>query len=488
MMAEIAEQSGASEAIYWRRLVAQLEPNVPANFIALANTALRFNEVASAEYALNQVNEAGRQSPAYHEAAARLGSVRRQPKDAESHIAEAARLDPTNETYQFQLACFRLSSTVPETRKQAMAAIEKVVANDTLRRPALRALMQAAAAEGDALGALGYAERLRNGPGATFEDRMLHLDILRQLGRREFWWGLSQVLADQPINPDRITSVMTWLNNNALANVALMFAERVPREVRTKVPVVIALAESYGKLGDWAGMKPVLKYSEWGDLEYERQALFARVARGEGDQVSSRTYWNNAVSLSGERPESLNVLLGFTTSWKWPNEYNGLLWVAARGKSNPGWALAALLRKYSAEEKTRELMNVFVRMLELDPKNATLKNNVAYSEMLLNINLQRAAALAAEAHAAEPENASFAATYAYGLHLLGKTKDAIKVIEPIEDKKAQEPAFALAWAVLLAASGNAAEARTFLDLAMSGHLLPEEQKLASITRQKLARP
>jgi hypothetical protein len=486
MMAEVAEAANVKEVVYWRRSLAELQPTAE-NHLAWANAALKVRDANSAEQAMSKIDEEAQKTADYHDAAARLALLKRRNTEVEAHVAEAAKLDPQNEQYQLELAAIRLGSPLPEVRKQAVAAIEQLAASPKVRRTALRTLVQGAIAVGDARKAVALAGQLKDAPEALFEDRLFYLQLLRVARRVEFWWYLAQLQAAPIDDEANLAAVLTWLNNNGYTQVALDWGKRLPEEVRMRIPACLALAESYALLNDWKGLTPILKLGPWGELEFQREALWARMLREQGDDDGSKTHWNSAVTMAGERPQAVTALLRMTAAWKWTDEYVSLLWTIAKGSTDPRPSLEMLLRQYSARDQTKEMLNVFTRLLELDPKDPAFKNNTAYASLLLgdrNAGGRDPVVLAKEAYEADPTNSGFAATYAYGLHLKGRTAEGLKVLRGLGEKDLETPSTALSYGILLAANG-APEAKKYLDLAEAGHLLPQEKALAAKARAKL---
>ena len=248
---------------------------------------------------------------------------------------------------------------------------------------------------------------------------------------------------------------------------------------------------------NWDSLKPdaaetqvsvplFLGAKKWGDLEFQREALTARVARAEDDTPGASSHWSAAVQLAGDRRESLTALARFATAWGWDDEFINLLWVVANGRTQQSGALQQLLRKYTAEGKTRDLLRVFSRMLEIDGQNLTTKNNVAYALLLLNLETERANVLAYEVRNSDPTNAQFAATYALSLYAKDKFDGALKVLQQLDEKERRNPTTALSYGVILAAKGMKDEAAEYLDIAEKSNLLPEERTLAEKARAKLA--
>ena len=488
MMAEMAEALNQKEAVTWRKSVAELEPGVTGNYIAWAEAAIRFRDVESAKEAFSKIDAAGKNTSPFHDMAARFAVLTGQTSEVYAHVAAAAQLDPGNETYQLQNAAVQLGSPVPAVRQAAIATVEKLAESPKVRRNALRMLIQSHLMRGDGASSLKFAHQLMSGPGGTFDDRMLYLKLLGQLRRPEFWWFLAQMHSALPEKDEDVVTLLSWMNNNRLPQLTLAWTDEMPNERTERMPVCVAVAEAHTLLGNWGRLKTMLKFQQWGELEFQREALIARVNREDGNDAGSNKHWEAALTLARENPEHLSALARFASAWKWDEQYTNVLWVAARGRNalTAKPALLQLQRKYAAEQNTRELLSVFNRMLEIEPgDNWSMKNNVAYSLMLMNLEPGRAQTLAKAVHDADPANTEFAATYAMALHLKGKTDQALKILQQFNEKDLRIPATALCYAMVLAASGKDAEARKYLDIAEAGTLLPQEKNLALRTREKL---
>jgi Flp pilus assembly protein TadD len=114
------------------------------------------------------------------------------------------------------------------------------------------------------------------------------------------------------------------------------------------------------------------------------------------------------------------------------------------------------------------------------PDTAADKNNLAATALLLKIDVPTARQWAAEDYARNPGDPYAASTYAFALHLQGRDKQGLAVLEKLPPAELAQPSVALYYGVLLAAAGNADQAMPWLQNAQTkGHLLPEEQELLS---------
>lgn len=485
IMADLADLAGSSQAVFWHRAVAELEPGVPAHYLKWAEAGLQSNNLPMVEQALAGIPEAARSTAAYHEIAGRLAQVTGKPADAESHFAEAAKLEPANEKYRFGLVTARLGSPDPATRDQARAVIEEFRNRPDLRQRAHYVLIQDHFSRSEWKEGFLLAADLQAIPNAPFEDRMLLLDLLRKFNRPELHSYLMDVQTVAARNPEHAAALVAWMNRNTMALIAADWAKSLPAEIRAHNPVPSAIAESYANLRDWKKVRQIVEEGNWEYTDFMRLALLARALREEGDPLASRNAWNAAVKGAGNRADSLDQLARFAKACGWQSESIDILWQIVRGKSNQQPALAALQVEYAEARNARGLLNVALRRLELTSGDAAAQSDVAALSMLLNVNMDRAQTLARTAFTAQPATPAVAATYAYALHLMGKTEEGLKVMRSLDPALLQKPEFAANYGILLAEAGPHDEAARYLDLAKTGRLLPEEQELIVKAKARL---
>jgi hypothetical protein len=273
------------------------------------------------------------------------------------------------------------------------------------------------------------------------------------------------------------------------------------------MPVPIALAQSYAKIGDWVGIKPFIfgpsgeaaesttepKSEEgaqtavlWGDREFLRLAFIAAVQRSQGDLKQSKVQWNAAVKAASDRPFAVATLARYAVAWGWDAESSEMLWKVGQGTSDQMWALKLLYEKYQTAQSAVNLLQVATRIHEVEPANRDMANNVAFLSMLLETNVPEALKIAAELHKAEPQHPDYLSTYSFSLHQQGQTQAAVDLMKTLGPEKLKEPGIAAYYALFLAASGATQEAATYFEFAKDAKLLPEEKKLLARVRGQAA--
>jgi tetratricopeptide (TPR) repeat protein len=195
--------------------------------------------------------------------------------------------------------------------------------------------------------------------------------------------------------------------------------------------------------------------------------------------MASEADWRTAVRLAGDRLGPLTALLNMATSWALDQAREDLLWQIGQRFPSEHWALKELERRYTAGGNTYGLNKVYGTMASYAPTNFAAQNNLAATSFLLKLNLPRAHELAKEVFSQHPDQAVVVSTYAFSLHLRGRTKEGLALLEQLKPKALETPAVALYYGLLLSATGETNKAGKYLDIARKSDLLPEEKALAA---------
>ena len=81
-----------------------------------------------------------------------------------------------------------------------------------------------------------------------------------------------------------------------------------------------------------------------------------------------------------------------------------------------------------------------------------------------------------------------ASTYAYSLHLQGRTQEGLKLLEKLPGDKLRLPGVATYYGVMLTAAGQPAKAKTYLEIAGRSNLLQEEKTLVAVAQNAPSSP
>ena len=396
----------------------------------------------------------------------------------EDEWSEAIRLAPQDSSYRLQLATLRLQSKKPERRKSGEEMLNELRADPTQRVPATRALIMNGAAQhigNDVM--LTMAQELQAYPEATFNDRILYLDILRQLRSPEFTKWLTSFEQDADSDPVKLTALISWMATNGQSLVAIDFVRSLPPEALAKWPVPIAVAEAYATLRDWAALETWVTNKDWGQSDFMRHAYLALALRNQDKTEAADKEWAAAEKQAATQPMLLSTLTRATSEWRWKKEWLELLWSLTKYPETQFEALQNLYQNYSDDRDTSGLYRVLVRLAELMPEDEAIQNNLAQVCLLLNADMEHARKLAAEIYRKQGSNPAYAATYAFALYTKGDITGALKIMSQLSPAQLREPAVAAYYGIFLTAAGDSQNARDYLKLGSTAQLLPEEKKL-----------
>jgi predicted Zn-dependent protease len=248
--------------------------------------------------------------------------------------------------------------------------------------------------------------------------------------------------------------------------------------------VPLAEAEARTAQADWKQLREIVRDADWGDLEFLRFAIHARVlyeTDGQKRRSEFHLMWERAMTATRGNPDALVMLGRLVNGWGWKEEAAQVWWLAARSGPAQHAALKALYGLYSAEKNTRELYRVARRVYEMEPTSPVAKNNVAALALALGEDEPEAHRLAAENFRLAPTQPVIAATYAFSLHRQKRTGEAVAILKRLPPAALSDPSISACYGVLLAANGEAGAARPFLETAerQMAQLFPEEAAMVA---------
>jgi Flp pilus assembly protein TadD len=486
VVAQAGEISNDRSALDWRRKVLELAPHSVEKMLALANCAVQFNDIATAERMLRGVEENARNTAAFHAAAARLAEAKKQSAEAEANWLKAVELAPENKSYELQLGMALLRADDQAKHERGSQTLESLRADEKQRAAATRALIVDGAARHintDAV--MTMARELQTYPEATFNDRILYLDILRQLRAPGFTEYLTTVEKDAVSKPADLAVLIAWMKTSGMSLVAIDFVRSLTDETLSKWPVPLAVAEAYAKLRDWADLEAWVRNKDWGQFDFMRHAYLALALRSQDKTVAADKAWASAEKAAAAQPQFLSMLTRAAAEWRWQKEWLELLWALTKHPETQLEALQNLYEKYAEDGDTPGLYRVLVRLAEIQPDDGPAQNNLAQVSLLLKADVERAGKLATELYKKDTANPAYASTYAFALLSKGDTAGALKVMNALTEEQLHDPSLAAYYGIVLAAAGEKAKAREYLKRGAAAKLLPEERALLSTAGSKV---
>ena len=483
LMADLAELSHSPQSLVWRSRMAEIEPTIE-NRVAVASCALQYENppFPLATRTLHGLATTAGQNAAYHVACAELAVKLNQLAEAEAHFLQAGKLEPGNPAHRLNVAVLHLKSADPRLAGEARSVLEGFVSHPQYGLVALRSLATEALSRKDFTNAERFSNLAMSNTNSGFGDRVLRLTILQEAGSAEFTSYLAALKTSAGTNAAHIYELGGWMSGHGLPSEALAWLQALAPGVRATQPVRLLMADCYAIAKDWAGLEKWLRDQKWAERDFLRLAMLSRALRGMGDADSAGINWNRAVRVASEKPDLLAALIGVAQKWGWKPEVEGLLWQVSKQFPEERWALQSLERDYFESGSTRKLLEVYSAMNRGNPKDLTAKNNLAAVCMLLRTNLVQAHELVSDAYAKSPTNAAIVSTYAFSLHLRGRSPEGLALLGRLPETELQRPSLAAYYSFLLSVAGEADKARKYLALAQRAPLLPEEKALLGIPR------
>ncbi len=478
IIADMAEAAGAPQALEWRRRIAELTPT-PTNQLRLVAAALAFegSPWSLAQRTLREAEPAAGSIPLFHVLSADLALKRNQVEEAEAHFLEALRLEPTNRLHALNIAVLRLGSTNEAVFQKGWDALDRLAGDTNLAPQSLRSLVTASLSRTNAVAAEAYSKRLVLDPRCSLDDRLRNLSILKELHRPEFQADLAALKQTSLTNASILHGLSGWMLRNGLAADAFGWLTNLSPGMRKEQPARLALADCYAARGDWVGLEKWLENEKWQDYEFLRFAFLSRAAFEQGHDSRGDAQWRLAVHAAGSRIGPLRALVGLARTPIPAKAREDLLWRIVESFPSEQWAVRELEGVFVAAGDTRALRRLYSRLALLDSSDPMAKNNLAATSLLLQLDVARAHELARLNYDAQGTNPIVASTYAYSLHLQGRTGEGLAVFQKLGPEALNSPPVALYYGVLLAANGRAQEGKAYLAKASGVRLLPEEQAL-----------
>lgn len=485
VMADAADRVGAPEASFWRARTSELDPADSVAALNWAATALRCGDTAAADQALQRVKGEARRTHLYHQVAGGLALATTQHALAEAHFAMALKLQPSNHSDQINLFTLQLRSDNAANAAAARLGLDQLRLDPQVRVLALRALLSDALARLEMQTALKYARELNAAPESLFRDQLLCLGVLRRVGDPGFEAGLEGLKSRTLGHPGNLYDMVSWMNANGLSGAALDWLRSLPPLVRNRPAVAMAMAEATVLQKDWTGLRLQTAAQQWGPLDCLRIAYKSRASRELGG-ATANLEWKEAVRVAGDSPRQTDMLVKLADAWGWETEAMDALWAQAGAAPNPRLSLISLYRRYHKRNDTRGLREVTRRIVELDPTDLAALNNLASFSLLLDVDRVKAGEMARAVHAKNPLSAIAITTYGLSLHLQGKSAEAVRLMDALNEEVLREPSVAAYYGIFLAATGAHEKAAKYLELAAKAPLLPEEKRLVEKAARQVA--
>ena len=477
MMGDFAELSQSPNAVYWRNRLVEIQPGSWTNQLILARAAVASRDYRMAKKALDGVGEQGRKTPEFQKISGTFAVATGQYPEAEGFFQEALRLEPQNPQLRLNLAMIQVQRTDPQLAGRGRRELESLCTNAAVRADALRHLTLDAYRDTNYARAIPLAAELVREPNSLFSDQLLTLDLLRAARSPQFASTLVSVQQQKATNASQVYELARWMLAGTNPRDTLDWLHSVTPRIQTNLPVAMVVADGYLGTADWAGLQGWAATQFWGDLDYLRLAYLARALREQGLATTAKAEWSKAFKATAARLDRLVVLQRVTTAWDWKAELEEVLWTIVNKFPAEKPALVMLSNVLIEGGKTVSLLTLYAQEAKADPNDLAAKNNLASIALLLDKPEHHPHELAREVYEKAKDNAAFASTYAYSLHVQKKTTEGLHVLQQLKPGTLERPDIAGYYGLMLSASGDQTTGRRYLEMAIASRLLPEEVEL-----------
>lgn len=491
ILADATEKQNLEETVSWRAQIARLQPDNIDSQLNLASAALRFSQIDLARKTLQRVQKAARDQATYHVIAGWLARAEGNIAEQEEQFAAAAKQEPNNDLYQYNLAALQIRSDDPAKAAQARASLERLSQLAPFRTGALRLLLTDAVDRSDLPAADKLAQDLQMSPQVAFSDYLLCLNFYRKLDEKKFNALLEKVKPVAARDPVNLATLMDWMNENGLAAEVLKWMDKLPAEATDKPPASIAIAEAFADLKNWSRLRRWTRADSWENMEYLRlayQAYSARQSRQSAAAADAEfdSLWRAARDAAYHQPDRELRLARLATKWNLQIESEELWSHLSTDPSIRREALEALAYLYRSNNNLSKLYAVLQRLHETSPNEAAITANLARLGMNIDQNTRQAQELAREAYEHAPNDVNCAVTYAFSLYAIGRTNEGLEVIKKIPPESLREPHAAAYVAVLLLDDNQVDAAKEYVQIAKRGPVYVEEKRLLDDELAKIA--
>jgi len=486
LAADIAKARNSPDAIYYLDHLAKARKSLDLN-LEVIRLALHFGYLRYALDSIGDVGAAGRDSPEFHSLAAETYRRLGRPIDAKYQLVSLIQLRPDDGSAQLDLAEIELE----ESHFQADAALRERISGlaqqPSLQVRATSLLLWDAIKRQAPNDAVIRADQLKAMQPLGVKERILILEGLsfgapdRAAAYRE---ALERDVATDAAGAAAL--LRHYRESGEFEHASAWFA-RLPAKTGASVDVQRAIADIMIADKNWRALDRLLSETDWGALDFERQADRAYEARETGQLSNFVSDWKLAVIEAAASSQNTIELMQRISGWGWRNERYDLLWKLFALDPRDESVRRPLIGWERYKGDTPGLNQIFARIMEIEPQNRDNANNFAFTSMLLDANLGQSYAIAASNRAAEPRNPYFASTEALALYKQGKPAEALALMGTLSPAESSMPERLLYRAVFSAGTGDIAGARALIEGLQPSKFLPEERDLMTRASATIAK-
>jgi len=397
-----------------------------------------------------------------------------------SNALQQMRLRPTDSEAKLLLAYIGLRSENAERRNECIEALS-ILAKGTDRTSLSALAILGTVVKESNLNLKSIGARLKAHPLASPFHQALGAELQDSILLAESDARFASLDMSAAVPTER-HGAATWFNARGRHKVALRI---LPRSLAiTRQDFLLTHLDALAGSGDWAGVQEILDDRDIPIDETLRHLYLSRVYEEQGRVNESESSWQLCLRSIESRKHLLGYVLYYAESQNW-NERAKV--IAKKLLSDPRTATAGaevLIRLVRSDRDTRALRSALQQGLAALPMSIEIQNDLAYTNLLLNENINECAAKAAELAAANERLLATRITYALALLRLSKPQGAMKLFDGLRIPWAQAmPHHRAVYAAILKANGREEEFQEIIKTLNPSQLLKEEVSLTGLPVQ-----
>lgn len=323
--------------------------------------------------------------------------------------------------------------------------------------------------------------RLQVHPLAKAPQKLLAIDLQLQAHPEQRDALIARAIADwKNADASQVAVLATWLNGKGEYQ-RLLDEIPVERALQSR-DLFLQDMDALGALGRWEEIQRLLETERFPLDPVQQRTYLARCSAQLGNEAAAKNNWQRALEAAAGDVGKLMQLAEYA-------EKNGAADIAVPAYEQATLAAPKLrqawqgrLRTTYAGRDTKRIHQVLAEMLKLWPNDTSIQNDEAYTRLLLlpndpnNQELITLEQLGEALVAKEPSSLPHRTLLALALLKQGRPVAALQVYDGIQVAgNALTPSALAVHAGVLAANGNAADARNEIAHVPSDRLLPEEK-------------
>lgn len=478
------EAAGSSQAVDARRRACENRPGDLGLKLELANTALRFNDAATARQVVDSLDPSVRNRLEWRRTEAACALLQSDWRRADALLAGLEKDLPGDAGIRLLHDSFLVRQADVRKAEAAREDLNRLVLDPQQQVPALRVLLADAFARRARLDAARIGVALAAASVTSFSDLLdaLSAELYGRPGSGGDPALVQRVLRRASTDPFAAAHYARWLLVQEGPAAAGAWLAGLSPDFR-KNPVFVELdADVAAGLGDWNRLQGLLEAGAWGNLPRRAiaEAFRARSLRQKGSVEAAGLAWNEAVGACGASSSGQQTLARLAGVWQWPEAMRDALFAAVRSSPGDENASQLLIGLLHYRRDTRRLLELFALRKDALPPSPRRFADWALVSLLVDPaeRPNPATRILADLYSRQPDDPYLATDYAFSLWQLRRYARAREVLDRLAPEDRAAAARAPYVAVVYASAGRWDDARAAIVRAPPyASLLPEEAAL-----------